>query len=132
MRVRKRNLVTRIRARHAAIRIRAAVAAIDHTACCGAYPVGVGVVGRGAAVVAADRGHVHIQAVRDSSYPVSGACSAFNIADGAVRHPYTPFADVSAVVGQVNTVHHLPFVAVDIHIAEAADIVDLRDGLCPE
>lgn len=44
-RVRIRSIGIRIRARHAAIRIRAVVAAIDHTACCGAYPVDVAVVG---------------------------------------------------------------------------------------
>ena len=42
--------------------------------------------------------------------------------DTAVRHPDAPFALVAAVIRQIHAVHHVILVAVDVLVAQAADI----------
>ena len=54
--------------------------------------------------------------------------AAFDHADSTVRHPDSPFAVITAVIGQINAVHHVPLVPVDVLIPHAADTVHLHDG----
>ena len=68
----------------------------------------------------------------DPGNPIAGGGHALDITDTAIGHPYTPLADIISVVRDIHPVHHLIFVAIEIDIAETADIVDLRHSLCPE
>jgi len=59
-------------------------------------------------------------------YPVVAVRRGFHPAHAAVRHPDTPLTVVSAVIRHVHAVHHVPLVAVDVLIAQAAGVVHLR------
>ena len=117
-----------MRIRHTATRIRIAVPAIDHTDYSGAYPVLIGIVGRRRSVQITHRNQVHILAVCHACCPLVTGRFALHPAHRAVRHPDAPFAHVAAVVWQVHAVHHVILVAVDVLIAQAADIVHLHYG----
>ncbi len=49
----------------------------------------------------------------------------------AVGKPYPPLAGVTACVRKVDTVHHIVLMAVDILVAQAADVIHLLHGLRP-
>ena len=64
--------------------------------------------------------------MRHACNPLAAVLLALHHADTAVRHPDAPFAHVAAVVRQIHAVHHVILVAVDVLIAQAADIVHLH------
>ena len=65
--------------------------------------------------------------MRYACNPLTAVLLTLHHADTAVRHPDTPFALVAAVIRQVHAVHHVILVAVDVFIAQAADIVHLHN-----
>ena len=69
--------------------------------------------------------------MRHACNPLTAVLLALYHTDTAVRHPNAPFALVAAVIRQVHAVHHVILVAVDVLVAQAADIVHLHHGRLP-
>ena len=66
--------------------------------------------------------------MRHACNPLTAVLLALYHTDTAVRHPDAPFALVAAVIRQIHAVHHVILVAVDVLVAQAADIVHLHHG----
>ena len=125
-RARVRSIVIRIRARNTAIRVRVVVATINHTAGGSGYIVDIAIMRRGGTRNGTHRNNVHILSVCHGGDPDTGAHGTLYQAGTAVRHPDTPLAGVTRVIGKVHAVHHVIFMTVDILVTKAADVVHLR------
>ena len=63
--------------------------------------------------------------MRHGSYPPVAIAATFDHTNTAVRHPNAPFEIIVIVIRQINAVHHFPLVAVNVFVAQAADVIHL-------
>lgn len=126
VRPRTRGIVARTRVRNATVRARIAATTEDHTGRSSAEFKSVTIECRRTTACTTSRDYIHILAVNDSGNPKTSRSTLY-LTCRAVGHLYIPYALLPTTIGNSDLIHHIPFMTINILIAEAVGVVQTNE-----